>query len=102
MIGDSTVFIDPDHDTIKGTVFRGTDGLWEILKRKNVNKHLTVKEDLNSYKQILIMTNAHLNSYQPGDNNNILRGKKFRDVITPLFAKGQGDESSLWRSWQKY
>jgi len=38
MIGDSSVFIDPD-DTIKikGTEFRGAEKLWELLKHKNVN-----------------------------------------------------------------
>jgi len=35
---DFTLFIDPDDNiTINGTVFRGTEGLWEILTRKNVN-----------------------------------------------------------------
>jgi len=38
MIGDSPVFIDPDSNlTIKGTVFSGTEGLWELLTRKNMN-----------------------------------------------------------------
>ena len=32
MIGDSPVFIDPDDNfTIKGTAFRWTEGVWEIL-----------------------------------------------------------------------
>jgi len=52
MIGDSPVFIDPDHNvTIKGRVFRGTEGLWEILKRKNVNTQLINKEDLKTHKK---------------------------------------------------
>jgi len=105
MIGDSPAFIDPDDNiTIKGTVFRGTEGLWELLTRKNVNMQLTGKEDLKTYKKILILTNAHLTRYQPGDNINITRGKKFRNVIAPLFAKpnGRGVESSLRRRWQKY
>jgi len=37
MIGDSPVFRDTDDNvTIKGTVFRGTEELWELLTRKNV------------------------------------------------------------------
>ena len=37
MIGGSPVFIDTnDHVTIQGTVFRGTEELWELLARKNV------------------------------------------------------------------
>jgi len=57
------VFIDPDDNiTIKGTALRGTEGLWEMLTRKHVN---IGKGDLNTYKKILILTNAHSNRYQP-------------------------------------
>jgi len=105
MIGDSPVFLDPDDNvTIKGTVFRGTEGLWVLLTRKNVNTQLIGKEDLMTYKKILILTNAHLTRYQIGDNINITRGKKFREVIAPLFAKpkGRGVESALRRKWKKH
>jgi len=49
MIGDSPVFIDTnDNVTIKGTAFSGTEELWELLMRKNVNTHLIGKEDLKT------------------------------------------------------
>jgi len=49
MTGDSPVFIDPDENiTIKGTVFRETERLWELLTRKNVTKHLIGKDDLKT------------------------------------------------------
>jgi len=49
MIGDSPVFIDTDDNiTIKGTVFRGTEGLGELLTRKNVNTQLIGKENLKT------------------------------------------------------
>jgi len=50
------------------------------------------------------MTNAHLTRYQPDGNINITRGKKYRDIIAPLFAKPKerGVESALRRKWTKY
>ena len=52
MIGDLPVFLDPDANlTIKGTVFRGTERLWELLTRKDVNTQLIGKEDLKAYKK---------------------------------------------------
>jgi len=69
MICDSPVFIDRDDNLIiKGTVFRGTEGLWEQLTRKKMNTQLIGKEDLEDIKKIL--TKAHLTRYQPGDNIN--------------------------------
>jgi len=59
MISDSPVFVDPDDNiTIKGTAFRGTEGLWELLTHKNVNTQLIGLEDLKTYKKVLILTNA--------------------------------------------
>ena len=44
IFGDSPVFINPDDNfTIKGNVFKGTEGLWELLTSKNVNKNLSRK-----------------------------------------------------------
>ena len=85
-------------------VYRGLKGLWELLKRKKVNKEFITKDHLNTYKKILTMNNAHLNRYQPDDNINISRGKNFRGSIAPLFAKpkGRGIESALRRMWTKY
>ena len=73
------------------------------MTRKNVNTEVVNKADLKTYKKIL-MSNAHLNRYQPGDKINITRGKKFRDVIAPLFVKpkGRGVESALRRKWLMY
>jgi hypothetical protein len=40
------------------------------------------------------MTYANLNRYQPGDKINITRGKKFRNVNAPLFAKPKNGVSN--------
>jgi len=61
-------------------------------------------DDLRTYKNIRIylLTNAHLAEYHPGDVINVSRGKKFREIIAPLFArpKGRGVESGLGRAWK--
>jgi len=72
--------------TIKGKKFRGSTGLWELLRRKSVDRRKITTEDLKKYKQILQVTNAHLTDYKPGDNVQITRGSKCRDVIAPLFS----------------
>jgi hypothetical protein len=101
MIGDSQMYVNTDGDiTIKNTRFKGTEELWELLTRKNVNMERVSKTDLRTYWKILVKTNAHLTGYQPGYTLNITRGKTFREVIAPLFAEGR--ESTLRRRWKKY
>jgi len=52
MIGDSPVVIETrDNITIKGTVFKGTECLWELLPRKIVNTEFIKKNYLKTYKK---------------------------------------------------
>jgi len=78
MIGDSPIVVDTGGDiTIKERVFMESKGLWVLLTRKKVNTEFITKDDLKTYKQILMMTNAHLTKYQPDGKINITRGKNF-------------------------
>jgi len=50
-IGDSQVLVDQNGDiTIKEKEFRGSEGLRELLTRKNVNKVQLTSDDLRKYK----------------------------------------------------
>ena len=96
-IGDSAVLVDQDGDiTIKEKELRGSECLWELLTRKSVNKDHVTSDDLRTYRKILLMTNAHLERYQPGGVIHVSRGKKFRKI------KGTDVESGLRRAWKKY
>jgi hypothetical protein len=51
MIGDSPMYVDTDGNiTIKGTQFKGTEGLWALLTRQNVDMEHVGKTDLGTYK----------------------------------------------------
>jgi hypothetical protein len=99
------VLVDQDGDiTIKENEFRGSEGLWDLLTRKNVNKKHVTSDDPTKYKKILLLTNAHLEGYGPAGAINFGRVNKFREIIAPLFArpKCRGVESGLRRAWKKY
>jgi hypothetical protein len=82
MIGDSPMYVDTDGNmTIKNTQFKGTEGLWELLRRKNVNMEHVSKTDFGTCKKILLKTNAHLKGSQQGETLNITRGKKLRPCL---------------------
>jgi len=56
MNGDSPVFMDPDDNiALKGTAFRGTEGIWELPTRNNVNTQLIGKEDLKRQTKLLLL-----------------------------------------------
>ena len=89
---------------IKNVEFPATQGLWELLTRKRVDKKLITNADLKQYKTILKMTNAHLEGYDPEANIRISKGNKFMDVISRLFPGGpdSGVEAALRREWVTY
>jgi len=93
-IGDSAVLVDQDGDiTIKEKEIRGSEGLWELLTSKRVNKEHVTSEDLRTHKKILLITIAHLWEYKPGGVINVSGGVKFREISAPLFAKPKPE---LW------
>jgi len=84
-IGNSAVTVDNMRNIIiKGKEFKGTEDLWKLLTRTNVNYDSIDKNDLQRYKTILEMTNAHLRGYRPGENIQSSRGTKFKNVIGKL------------------
>ena len=75
--------------SIKGKQFQGTEDLWKLLTRKNVNYNSIDKNGLQKYKTDLEMTNAHLEGYKEGGNIQRSRGIKFRNVIAKLFPEAK-------------
>jgi len=95
-IADSSVLVDEDGDiTIKETEFRGSERLWELLTRKRVNKEHVTSEDLRTYRKILMLTNAHLEGYQPGGIIYVSRGEKFHEIIAPISRGPKAEVSNL-------
>jgi hypothetical protein len=65
LMGHSDVTVDSDIQ-IRDQHFKGTRGLWELLTQKGVDNRLVSEEDLKQYKNILDLTSAHLEGYEPG------------------------------------
>ena len=105
MICNSNISIDNgSHFTIKGKRFKGTQGLWDLLTRKNVNTGVITEYDLKKYRMILEMTNANLERYESGGNIQTSRGSKFRYVIAKVFpqTRRRGVEAALRQKLETY
>ena len=95
-IGNSTVTVDNMRNTIiKGKEFKGTEDLWKLLTRINVNYDSIIKNDLQRYKTSLETTNGHLEGYRPVGNIQTSRGTKFKNVIGKHFPEGNGNSGQL-------
>ena len=89
-IGNSKVTVDNMRNIIiKAKEFKGTEDLWKLLTRKNVDYDSIDKNDLQLYKTILEMTSAHFQGYRPGGNIQTSRGTKFKNIIGKLFPEAK-------------
>lgn len=84
MIGDSLLTTDDeDNIIIKGKSYKGTPGLFELVFRNSPQKYNT--RDLNTFKSILKLTNAHKKDYSVGSVIYRNKSKKYNEIISKLF-----------------
>ena len=102
MIGNSDVIAEEKGDiTIGGYRFRSTNGLWELLVRKNVYSDVITNSDLKRYKDILDWNNARLVGYEPGGDIQISQKSKYTKVISKLFRQIRR-RAALRQRWVPY
>lgn len=88
-IGDSAVAVDEkDNIIIKGEIFKGTPGLFELIFKTTPKKYS--KNDLNTFKRICMITNSHRKAYSPSTPIHRNRSEKYKTVISRLFTKCRG------------
>lgn len=92
-IGDSLLVTDDDDNlVIKGKTYKGTPGLFELVFKSSPVKY--TMRDLNTFKSILKLTNAHKKEYIVGSSIYRNRSKKYVDVISKLFPPQRGFTST--------
>lgn len=82
-IGNKEIEILNDDIIIEDKTYKGTVGLWELLTLKEPNNY--IKDDLDTYKNILETTNAHLKGYKHGAAIASNKHTKYTTIIRPLF-----------------
>lgn len=79
-----------DKIIVGGNKYDGTRGLYELIFKKIPKEETYTQTDLQNYKNILTISNAHKRGNQRMGN----KGYKYRRIITPLFSprskKGSG------------
>ena len=87
-IGNKEVNIEDNDIKIDNTIFEGTPGFWELVTSKNPNPENYTEEDLDKYRQLLLLTNAIYRDNNP-DNNNPKSSKssKWKNIVKPIWEQ---------------
>lgn len=82
-IGDSEVTIFGDNILVGETEFNGTPGLWELITSKNPDSEIYTLQDIDSYKTILLKTNAIVNPETGKVRSS--SSDKYKNIIKPIY-----------------
>ena len=87
-IGNKEVNIEDNDIKVDDTMFEGTPGFWELVTSKNPNPENYTEEDLDKYRQLLLLTNTIYRDNNP-DNNNPKSSKslKWKNIIKPIWEQ---------------
>ena len=87
-IGNKEVNIEDNDIKIDNIIFEGTPGFWELVTSKNPNPENYTEEDLDKYRQLLLLTNAIYRDNNP-DNNNPKSSKSFKwkNIVKPIWEQ---------------
>jgi len=77
---------DADNIIIDGVRYVGTPGLYELIFKRIPDDLLYTEDDMNQYKNMLLVTNAHKHKHQSQRRLLSNRGYKYKYVIAPLIT----------------
>ena len=87
-IGNKEVNIEDNDIKVDDTIFEGTPGFWELVTSKNPNPENYTEEDLDKYRQLLLLTNAIYRDNNPDNNNpKSSRSPKWKNIIKPIWEQ---------------
>ena len=90
MIGSSPISFKSDFISVGQRTFPCSSGLIELLFKKHLSKEDFTNNDLEIYKNILELSNAHRKQYKSDGDIKGTRSKKNINIILPLFQVSQG------------
>ena len=87
MLGNKKFYVDTDDTIIiDGVRYKGTPGLYELIFKKIPNDAIYTENDKQTYKHILLMTNAHRRDNDARMPIKSNKGHKYKNIIAPLLV----------------
>ncbi|KYM93730.1 hypothetical protein ALC62_15668 [Cyphomyrmex costatus] len=85
MLGDKRITLRKNDDIIiDGKRYYGTPGLYELIFMKFPNESICTDDDIQTYKSILLTTNAYRRGHNAGNQVLGNKGHKYKNIIAPL------------------
>lgn len=94
-MGRSPISINSDRIIVDSKKYITTPGLTELLLKKDPDLSILTNDDIKNYKLMLQDTNAHRRDFDGNKPIKSNKGKKYLQIIRPLFQKLVTEEGEM-------
>ena len=100
-IGSKVVNIKDNDIKVDDIIFEGTPGFWELVTSKNPNPENYTEEDLNKYRQLLLLTNTIYQGNNPSTNKpKSNRSPKWKNIIKPIWEQIKKQKKEEYKEFE--
>ena len=101
-IGSEFITIEDNDIKVDDIIFEGTPGFWELVTSKNPNPENYTEEDLDKYRQLLLLTNAIYQDNKPATNRpKGSRSPKWKNIIKPIWEQIKKQKEEEYKEFEK-
>ena len=87
-IGSKPVIIEDNDIKVDDIIFEGTPGFWELVTSKDPKPENYTEEDLEKYRQLVLLTNTAFRDNNPNSNNpKAGKSPKWKNIIKPIWEQ---------------
>ena len=101
-IGSKFVNIEDNDIKIDDIIFEGTPGFWELITSKNPNPDNYIEEDLDKYRQLLLLTNAIYQGNNPSTNKpKSNKSPKWKNIVKPIWEQIKKQKEEEYKEFEE-
>ena len=87
-IGSKEVNIEDNDIKVDDIIFEGTPGFWELVTSKDPSPENYTEEDLEKYRQLVLLTNTAFRNNNPKNNNpKASKSPKWKNIISLIWEE---------------
>ena len=80
----------------------GTSGFWELVTSKDPNPENYTEEDLDKYKQLVILTNTAYQGNNPNNNKaKSSKSSKWKNIINPIWKQIKKQKEEEYKEFEE-
>ena len=100
-IGSEFVNIEDNDIKVNNIIFEGTPGFWELVTSKNPKPENYTEEDLNKYRQLLLLTNTIYQGNNPNTNKpKSNRSPKWKNIISLIWEQIKKQKEEEYKEFE--